>query len=175
LERKVSQTIDPTISDREKAGLRGPVKTCVEETTGPPDSAKYSTTTEYSPDGRLLTTRNTNSDGSESIRTQTYDVDGRLTKTMWGKVGEPGDESLYSYDKTGRPLTITSYPEKSGRIDFQYDEQGRKTSIQNFDPETLKRAQSTSYGGGSFWDGAVGWGTWVPIGGNIATIYQPWP
>ena len=120
------ETIDPTISERSKAGLRGPVRTCVEETTDPPDSAKYSTTTEYSPDGRLLTTRNTNSDGSGSIRTQTYDVDGRLTKTMWGKVGEPGDESLYSYDKTGRPLTITSYPEKSGRIDFQYDERKRQ-------------------------------------------------
>jgi hypothetical protein len=58
------EMINPTMSDREKAGLRGLVKTCVEETTGPPDDRKYWTTTEYNPDGRLLTTRNTNSDGS---------------------------------------------------------------------------------------------------------------
>jgi YD repeat-containing protein len=165
------ETINPKMSDREKAGLRGPVKTCVEERTGPPDDTKYWTTTEYRPDGRLLTTRNANSDGSEWIRTQTYDADGRLTKTTWGKVGEPGDESLYAYDGTGRLLTITSHPEKSGRIDFQYDEQGRKSSIQSFDPETLQRAQETSYMG-SPWDAAVRAGIGVPVGGNILTIYN---
>jgi YD repeat-containing protein len=160
--------IDPTVSDRAKAELRGPVKTCIIETTGPPGGAEYSTTTEYGSEGRLLATRNTNSDGSEWVTTQTYDADGRLTKTIWGKVGEPGDESLYAYDEKGRLLTITSYPEKSGRIDCQYDEQGRKTSIQSFDPETLERAQKTAFGGGiNLWDAAAGFGVGVPIGGNI--------
>ena len=163
-----SETINPTMSDREKAGLRGPVKTCIEETTGPPDGMKYSTTTEYSPDGRLLTTRHTGSDGTEWTKTQSYDADGRLTKTSWGKVG---DESLYAYDGTGRLLSITSRPENSGRIDFQYDEQGRKISIQSFDTETLERAQKTSYMG-SLWDAAVAWGVGVPVGGNIITIYN---
>jgi YD repeat-containing protein len=166
------ETIDPTVSDREKAGLRGPVKTCVEERTDLSDANKYSTTTEYSPDGRLLTSRSTNSDGSEWVSTQTYDANGRLEKTVSGKVGEPGDESLYSYDETGRPLTITSHPEKGGRIDFRYDEQGRKTTIQSFSPETLNRARSTSYGGGSLWDASVVAGVGVPIGGNITTIYS---
>jgi YD repeat-containing protein len=162
------ETINPTKSDRDKAGLRGPVKTCIEETNGPRDDRKYSTTTEYSPDGRLLTTRHTGSDGTEWTKTQSYDADGRLTKTSWGKVG---DESLYAYDGTGRLLSITSRPENSGRIDFQYDEQGRKTSIQSFDTETLERAQKTAYMG-SLWDAAVAWGVGVPVGGNIITIYN---
>src|SRR5271163_247525 len=136
-----SETNNPTMSDRDKAGLRGPVKTCVEEGT------KYLITTEYSSDGKLLTTRTTNTDGPEWVSTRTYDADGRLTKTIWGKVGEPGNESVYAYDGTGRLLSITNHPEKSGRIDFQYDEQGRKTSVQSFDPETLKRAQKTAFAG----------------------------
>jgi YD repeat-containing protein len=165
------ETIDPTISDCAKAGLRGPVKICVEETTGPPDGrGKYSTTTEYDPDGRLLTTRYTNSDGSEWLTAQIYNADGRLQKITSGKVGEPGDELLYAYDGTGRLIAITS-PEKGGRTDFQYDEEGRKSGIQSFDPETLKRAQSTSYAG-SLWDASVAAGVGVPIGGNIATIYN---
>jgi hypothetical protein len=95
-ETEGQEKINRRISDREEAGLRGPVKTCVEERTEPPDGTKYSTTTEYSPDGRLLTTQHTGSDGTEWIKTQSYDADGRLTKTSWGKVGEPGDESLYA-------------------------------------------------------------------------------
>ena len=159
-----SETNNPTMSDRDKAGLRGPVKTCVEEGT------KYSITTEYSSDGKLLTTRTTNTDGPEWVSTRTYDADGRLTKTIWGKVGEPGNESVYAYDGTGRLLSITNHPEKSGRIDFQYDEQGRKTSVQSFDPETLKRAQKTAFAG-SAWDVALAGGG-VPVGGNILTIYN---
>jgi YD repeat-containing protein len=166
-----SETIGPTMSDREKADLRGPVKTCVLDVDGLPDGrGKYLTTTEYSPDGRLLTSSNTNSDGGKWIKTQTYDADGRLTKTIWGKVGEPSDESLYAYDGTGRLLSITSRPEKSGRIDFQYDEQGHKTSIQSFDPETLQRAQKTAFAG-SAWDVALAGGG-VPVGGKIITTFN---
>ncbi len=165
------EMIDPTVSDREKAELRGPVRTCVLEAVGLPDGrGKYSTTTEYSSDGRLLKSSNTNSDGTGWIKTQTYDADGRLTRTSWGKVGEPGDESLYAYDGTGRLLSITSHPEKSGRIDFQYDEQGRKTSIQSFDPEALQRAQKTAFAVPA-WDAALAGGG-VPVGGKTITTFN---
>jgi hypothetical protein len=167
-----SETIHPTMSDREKAELRGPVKTCVEERTALPDGNRYSTTTEYRPDGGLLTSHGVNSDGSEWVSTQTYDADGRLTKTISGKMGEPGNEVLYAYDGSGRLLSIINQPEKGGRIDFQYDEQSGKTSIQSFDPETLKRAQNVSYSGSSLWDAAVAAGIGVPIGGNIFTNYN---
>jgi YD repeat-containing protein len=165
-----SETINPTMSDREKAGLRGPVKSCVEERTALSDANKYSTTTEYSPDGRLLTSRSTNSDGSEWVRTLTYDADGRLAKTISGKMGEPGAETLYTYDEAGRLLTTNS-PEKDGGMDFLYDEQGSKTTIQTFDLNTLQKAQNTSFIG-SPWDAAVAAGVGVPIGGKITTIYN---
>jgi len=163
------EKIDPTMSDREKAGLRGPVRTY--EETFLVDGSKYSTTTEYSPDGKLLATRTSQPDGSEWIRTQTYDADGRLVKTISGKMDEPSAESLYAYDEAGRLLTITNNPKKGGRTEFHYDEQGRKTTTQSFDPETLKRAQNSMYGGPP-WDAAVRTGIGVPVGGNISTMYN---
>ena len=163
------ETIGATMSDREKAGFRGPVRTY--EETFLVDGSKYSTTTEYSPDGKLLATRTTQPDGSEWVTTQTYDADGRLLKTISGKMGEPNAESLYTYDEAGRLLTITNNTEKGGSTEFHYDEQGRKTTVQSFDPETLQRAQNSMYGGPP-WDGAVTAGIGVPVGGNISTIYN---
>jgi len=157
------------VSDREKAGLRGPAKTCIEENSLP-DGTKYSTASEYNPDGRLLTTRMLNPDGSEWLTTHTYRVDGRLAKIVSGKPGEPGSETLYAYNEAGEVLAITNNGEKGGRTDFHYDEQHRKTSIQYFDPKVLERAQNSVFSG-SPWDAAfVGIG--VPAGGSLTTIYD---
>ena len=64
----------PPKSDRENARLRGPVKSCIEEMTMPPardgtPRRSFSTTSEYDPDGRLLSTRYTNPDGPVSLTT----------------------------------------------------------------------------------------------------------
>jgi YD repeat-containing protein len=158
------------MSDREKAGLRGPVRTCIEE-SNLPYGGKYSTTREYSPDGRLLATHAPNSDGSEWLSTRTYHADGRLAKISSGKVGGPVSETLYAYDEAGRLLSITNSPEEGGRTDFRYDEQGRKTTIQTFDPKTLDRAERTIFSG-SPWDAAAMAGVGVPVGGKIITIYD---
>src|SRR6266566_6545963 len=163
------ETIGQTMSDREKAGLRGPVAICVQENDWG-DGGKLSTTTEYSPDGKLLATRTSQPDGSEWVTMQTYDADGRLTKIISGKSSEPGAETLYAYDEAGRLLAITNNPERGGRTEFHYDEQGCKT-VQSFGPETLQRAQNSMYGGPP-WDAAVGAGIGVPVGGNITTIYN---
>jgi len=61
------------MSDREKAGLHGPVRTCVEETILP-DGKPHLATTEYDPDGRLLTFRFTNSEGTGWGTAKIYDV-----------------------------------------------------------------------------------------------------
>jgi len=156
------------MSDREKAELRGPVKMCVYESTMP-DSKKLLTKMEYSLDGKLLTTRTVQSDGSEWVTTQTYDTEGRLVKTASGKLGEPGTESVYAYDEVGRLLSITNSSEKGNRTDFRCDEQGRKTTIQTFDPKTLQSRQNSMFGG-SPWDAAqAGFG--VHAGGKVTTIY----
>jgi hypothetical protein len=161
------ETIGATMSDREKVGLRGPVRTYVEETILP-DGSKYSTTTEYSPDGKLLATRTSQPDGSEWVTTNTYDTNCRLVKTVSGKLGEPDTAMRSDYDETGRLLTITNNPEKGGSADFHYSEQGRRTTVQSFAPETLQRA-SSMYGGPY---AAVRAGFGVPVGGKVTTIYD---
>jgi len=158
------------VSDRQKAGLRGPARTCIEE-YNLPDRGKYSTASEYSPDGRLLTTRVGNPDGSEWLTTYTYHADGRLAKVVSGKPSEPGSQTVYAYNEAGRLLAITKNGGVGGRTDFHYNEQGRKTSIQYFDASVLQPAQNSVFSG-SPWDAAVGAGIGVPIGGNITTIYD---
>ena len=129
------------------------------------------TATEYSLDGRLLTTRTSNTDGSEWLLTRTYDANSHLVKVASGKSGEPATESLYSYDETGRLVSITNNPQGGSRTDFRYDVQGRKTAIQTFDAETLERAKKTMFLG-STWDAALGAGIGVPVGGRVTTIYD---
>ena len=166
------------ISHREKAELRGPVRTCGEETVYP--SGKSLTTTEYSLDGKLLTTRFVRSNGSELVKSQTYDADGRLVKTASGELGDPATESLYAYDDAGRLRSITNSPEKGKRTDFSYDEQGgRKTTTQGFqrtqdtdagESQTSHRSNEVSFFTGSPWDAAES-GFGVPAGGSVTTIY----
>ena len=69
-------------------------------------------------------------------------------------------------------LAITKNGGEGGRTDFSYDEQGRKTSIQYFDPKVLERAQNSAFSGSSR-DAAVGAGIGVPFGGNITTCTSP--
>ena len=132
------------MSDREKAGLRGPVHACIEETVYP--TGKFSTTHTYDIDGKLLVSRSSNSDGADWVTTRTYDSDGRLTSIVSGKSGAAGLESLYSYDDSGQLLSITNNLRKGDQIDFHYDAMGRKTSVQTFAPESLKILQNTSFG-----------------------------
>jgi YD repeat-containing protein len=156
------------MSDREKAGLHGPVQTCIEDFVYP--TGKYSIATEYNIDGKLLSSRSTNADGSLWVTTQSYDPEGRLTARVSGKLGEPGLESLYLYDDLGRLLSITNNLRKGDRIDFHYDAQGRKTSIQSFASESLQVMQNAAFGG-SPWDAAQ-MGMGVPVGGSVTTSFD---
>lgn len=156
------------MTDHEKAGLRGPVKTCVEE-VAPPTGA-ISIASEYALDGRLLTRRHTNPDGSEWLTTNLYDSGGRLTKTISGKVGEPTSESLYTYDERGRLSETTDGDGKRTRTSYHYDQQGRKTSVKTFAPEVLERYRK-GIATDSLWHGAE-MGIGVPTGGNVTTVYD---
>jgi hypothetical protein len=87
------------LSDRERLGLRGPVKTC-SDFFG--DDAEPMRDVEYAADGRLLVWR-----------------DNLLT----GKV-----ERVYSYDGTGTLIRVTSSGADVTE-EFHYDEQGKKTRV----------------------------------------------
>jgi len=163
------ETIGATMSDREKAGLRGPVKQYTEETNTPPGpdhpEMRYASTTKYDATGRILQIRNTNADGSKSMGSYTYDSQGHLLKTTSSEPSGSVIETNYTYDEKGRLIGITGNGERSSA--FQYDDQGRKT-VQSFGP---KRSQGGAYAG-SPWDAAVTSGIGVPVGGNITTIYD---
>jgi len=154
------------MSDREQSGLRGLVKICVEESLFA-DRSVMVATTEYSPEGRLLTTRFNNPDGSEWVTTREYDSDGRLTIIKPANSDDPTSETIYVYDGAGRSLSITNTG-NADRTDFQYDG-GRKVGIQRFDPRTLERSRSCAYAV-SAWEAAA-CGAGIPLGGTIMTIY----
>jgi YD repeat-containing protein len=127
----------PAMSDREKQGLRGPVKSCTEETSVPAISnesgelhraIRTGHIIDFDSDGRTLARRIVNPDGSEWVMRNVYDSSGRLLKITSGKRGDNvHDETTYSYDQQGRLEKISDG--RRNPIVFRYDDQGRKTKI----------------------------------------------
>jgi YD repeat-containing protein len=157
------------MSDRDKAGLRGPVKTVVEEQTfSMPEGQQRLTTstTEYSPDGKILSVRTRNSDGSEWLTSYSYHSDGRLLKTAFGKVGSaPSSETTYSYDEARRLIGVKSGDKT--QISYQYDDKGRKSVIETYDSKPLP--SNTAYA--THWEGSdLGFAPFP--GGTLTTLYN---
>ena len=127
------------MSDRDKAGLRGPVKTVLDEQTFSGADGQQlltTTTTHYAPDGRILEVRTGNPDGSEWVTSYSYHSDGRLLKTVSGKVNSaPSSETTYSYDEAGRLVGLK--PGDKNRIRYEYDDKGRKSFIESYDSKPL--------------------------------------
>jgi YD repeat-containing protein len=102
------------MSDREKAGLRGPVQKVVAEsynadwkTKVMPDRPNLREESVYLVDGRLLTMAHRNPDGSTAKWTYTYDADGRLLQVR-SFSGREDYISRSSYDQQGRLMRVTS-------------------------------------------------------------------
>jgi hypothetical protein len=102
------------LSDREKAGLRGPIKTYSDFFGDDADPMSHA---EYSADGRLLVWR------------------GRLVN---GEV-----EQVYSYDATGKLISGT-YSGSGVTDEFHYDEQGKKTRVRTVPPRSRDRGAGLS-------------------------------
>jgi len=171
---QASKAQQSQLTARGRVGLCGPVKMCVEETTS--DYGKSVTTTEYDSDGKLLTSRHENdgklsysSSSSDWVQTEIRDSQGRLEKSMWGKRGEPFGETLYTYDDAGRLLTFTNTG--INRLEFHYQADGGKTSVQTFDPKTIEQHRN-SLSASPEWVAAQA-GSGVPMGGNVTMIYDP--
>jgi YD repeat-containing protein len=166
------------MSDRDQKGLRGPVKTCVEETTYPagvtaPDGTqvsegKSSQTTEYDVAGRVLSMRFGNTDGSEWVSRYSYGASGQLLKIASGNEGEPSRETVYSYDDSGRPLKIIDGYTPDNPVTFRYDEQGRKTKVQISRPEGYR--PNVGVAGSPFQ--AADMAPNLPGGGTATTVYD---
>jgi hypothetical protein len=163
-----SAIINVRRSHREHAGLRGPVRTNLEEVIVP-FGKKRLIVTEYTPDGKVLTARRGGADAPEWISTNTYDPDGRLVKSSSGAPGKPQFIVMRTYDEKGRLKTVTHEPAQSGQFEIYYNEKGLKNTIRTFDFEVPLPERSTL--GHSPWDDAAS-GFGVPKGGNVTTAYD---
>jgi len=157
------------MSDREKAELRGPVKTVVEEQTFSGADGKQwhtTTTTNYSPDGRLLEARTANPDGSAWGRSHTYYPDGRPLKTVYGSgKSAPSSEVTYLYDDAQRLVGTKSGDKIQTR--YQYDDKGHKSAIETYESTPL--APNTAFA--PQWEGTdLGFATY--LGGTVTTTYN---
>jgi len=157
------------MTDRDKAGLRGPVKTVLNERTfSGADGQQFhtSTTTEYAPDGRILEQRIGNSDGSEWVTSYTYYADGRLLKTVSGNVGSAADsQTTYLYDDAHRLVGMES--DGNAKVSYRYDEKGRKSVIERYDSKPLR--PNTAYA--PHWEGTeLGFAPYP--GGTLTTSYN---
>jgi YD repeat-containing protein len=115
----------PTPSDREKAGLRGPVEECIAERKYGQGSWKMAYATKYDRDGRIYQTVYVNNDGSKGTQSLTYDAEGHLLTKVWEAQGK-ALATIYNYDAQGRLIGITD--QRDWITSFEYD-QGRKTRI----------------------------------------------
>jgi YD repeat-containing protein len=157
------------MSDRDKAGLRGPVKTVLnEQPFSGADGQQFltSTTTEYAPDGRILELRIGNSDGSIWVTNYTYYADGRLLKTVSGKVGSAADsQTTYLYDDARRLVRVESGD--NDKVTYQYDEKGRKSIVESYGSRSLP--PNTAYA--PHWEGTdLGFAPYP--GGTLTTSYN---
>lgn len=169
LAQQSSSQTGASMSDRDQAGLRGPVKTVLEERTfSLPDghTASNTTTTEYAGDGRRLEDRLGNSDGSDWVTKYIYSSDGRLSKVASGTAGSaPNSETTYSYDDKGRLTTLQSSDGSHAR--YEYEETGRKKLIETFEAQTPR--PNTAYG--THWEGTdLGFADY--LGGTLTTFYN---
>jgi YD repeat-containing protein len=165
------------MSDREKAGLRGPVGMCVEETNYPGATTsdgthiperKFWYTTQYDVDGHITAMRSRQSDGPEWVTRYSYNASGHLLKTTSGTEGEPSRETDYSYDDQGRLLNITDTRTPDNPITFRYDESGRKMKVQVSRPADYR--PNTAVTGSPFQ--VADMAPNLPGGGSATTIYD---
>lgn len=166
--QQLSQT-GAFITDRDKAELRGPVKTVLnEQTFSGADGQQFrtSTTTEYASDGKILELRIGNSDGSIWVTSYTYYADGRLLKTVSGKKGSAADsQTTYLYDDARRLVGV-----ESGDHDkaiYKYDEKGRKSIIETYGSRSLPPSRAYA----PHWEG-TDLGFAPQPGGTLTTSYN---
>lgn len=163
-------------SNRETAALRGPVRSCTEQSSFPRGSVmdgsasefRSEHTTEYDPEGHMIVSRFGNSDGSYWVTRNEYTASGRLLRTGSGIEGKALTGTHYSYDEEGRLQKITTDGRNETPVSFRYDERGRKTKTETTLAEDYR--PNTASGGSPF--EAAERAPNLPGGGSATTIYD---
>ncbi len=128
------------MSDRDKAGLRGPVKTVIEEQTFPGADGRQpfttTTTTRYAPSVQILEARMGNLDDPGWTTSYTYSSDGLPAKIASGNASsDPAvSETTYLYDDAQRLVGAAG---DKVQVHYRYDDKGRKSVIENYDSQPL--------------------------------------
>jgi hypothetical protein len=125
------------MTDREKLGLRGPVRICETERdyVYPDRRWLMHTTASYSPLGYLLEERHRNPDGSQWSLVCRYDERGRILERA--EPGLAGPRLLtYRYDTLDRLDSVLARSPEGERLceSYRYDAVGRKTATVFPDP-----------------------------------------
>ena len=190
-QQDASQTMNQrnvsTITDREKAGLRGPVRSVIEEQTFPswtnsegktwPASERWNKT-EYDRDGRLVATSWRTGSGdkrADSLCITRYDYtpDGKLLKRTVEVDGKITFDTNYNYDNQGRLRSITKSSDPANPIAFQYDASGAKSRIAIDKPLELQPGTSTvSTSSVKLFDDDEASSITRPDGGSTITLYD---
>lgn len=168
---ETSHAQPPAPSDREKAGLRGPVEACTQESTTPPQGNrpawKMVYTNKYDRDGRMYQTGYVNNDGSKGTSSLTYDAEGHLLTTVGESQGKTS-VTIYNYDTQGRLIDITGAGDWT--TSFEYD-QGRKTRIAKSKLDASSTGDQSSLGV-SIGSENVDLSLAPPPGGSVKTSFN---
>jgi YD repeat-containing protein len=134
------------MTDREKAGLRGPVQKIVSDTymadwksKTMPEKPNFREEIVYLPDGRLLSMGHHNPDGSTGKTSYTYDANSRLFEVR-SSSGHEDYISRYSYDQQGRLIRVTNSKGDAAEFTaeaYQYASDGVKTRIWFIPPKPM--------------------------------------
>jgi YD repeat-containing protein len=101
-------------SDRQRDGLRGPVKSYSEESistysTENPVTVQTFEKVMYSADGRVLERRRIWQEKTEWVTTYSYDSQNRLISESTGREGQPATIQPYNYDEKGRRVKTVQF------------------------------------------------------------------
>jgi len=165
------------VRDRAQSGLRGPVKSCKDEMTFPAvadvrPQSRSEYTTEFDREGREISTRILQSDGSLWITRSEYSPSGQVLKVVSGVEGKAVTKTSYIYDDQGRIQRIV--PDKPGEnpmsqpISFHYDQHGRKTSTVSSTAADYRPNMASGLGPFEALDLPPN----LPGGGTATTIYD---
>lgn len=167
-----------SFTDREKQGLRGPVRECTQIDVYEPPQQDSSTDTSrqtqakttmvFDPEGHLHSMSHTNPDGTEWETHFNYNESGTLVSTTSGPKGGPQTKVINEYDVSGRILKTMSSARDVPVATYTYDEQGRKQKTQTSSASDYK--ERLAYGGTPF--SAADHAPNLPGGGTTTTVYD---
>ncbi|HYZ87105.1 MAG TPA: hypothetical protein VE621_22000 [Bryobacteraceae bacterium] len=146
------------MTDRERWGLRGMVRSCRLERrwysrrcgadTCDTEESGDATTLDFRPDGTLSRQSHENPDGSEWNTTYEFDDTGRLTLTRTESAGGVTNLQFYEYDNAGRLLRVFDRNQDRDRTaeTYEYDPSGLKSKTLHVDVAAQRSDTHYSWG-----------------------------